>query len=161
MKLYPSILSLLLVILFFLSVLNVNAAENYKYVDPSDLSFEVTFKDDLYNGTVVEFMNPVTKNSGLYVKIVNTIITSLKCNGQSIEIKNNNMHKSVNDLGEFPHTLPFLRRPTRTGSICSCGYPARRQRVGLLIARTGPLRDCLDHAARAARCLSHHDSRAA
>jgi len=61
----------------------------------------VTFKDNLYSGTVTEFINPVTNKSGLYIKIQDTIITSLTCNGKNIEIKNNKIDDSFVDTANF------------------------------------------------------------
>ena len=88
------LLSSLLVISFLIVVSSANAASDYEYVDSSDLSFKVSFENNLYNGTVTEFINPVTKSSGLYVKIDDTKITSLTCNGKNIELKNNKINDS-------------------------------------------------------------------
>jgi hypothetical protein len=95
------ILSSLLVISFLWVAPSANATDNYEYVDSSDLSFEVTFENNLYNGTVTEFINPVTKRSGLYVKIKDTRITSFTCNGQNIEIKNNKIDDSILETTKY------------------------------------------------------------
>jgi len=49
------LLSSLLVISFLMVVSSANAADDYEYVDSSDLSFKVKFENNLYNGTVTEF----------------------------------------------------------------------------------------------------------
>ncbi len=94
-------ISSIFVLSFLLFSTSTNAADNYEYVDSSDLSFEVKFKDNLYSGTVTEFINPVTKKSGLYVKLKNTTITSLTCNGKNVEIKNNKVNDSFVDTVKF------------------------------------------------------------
>lgn len=81
--------STLLVISVLLVTQSVNADNNYELVDSSELSFDVTCENNLYNGVVTEFYNPVTKSSELYIKIKNTTITSFTCNGQKLELKNN------------------------------------------------------------------------
>jgi hypothetical protein len=68
---------------------NANAAEKYKYVDSSELAFKIEFENNLYSGTATEFVNPVTKQSGLYIKLNDTKITSFTCNGKKVELKNN------------------------------------------------------------------------
>jgi len=93
MKFYLRIL-LTLAISLIMFVSNANGDDDYDYVDSFDLSFKVTFENNLYNGTVTEFINPVTKRSGLYVKINDTKITSLTCNGKNIELKNNKINDS-------------------------------------------------------------------
>ena len=89
MNLNLKTLSTLLVIFFLLVTQSINADNNYELVDSSDLSFDITFENNLYNGVVTKFYNPVTKSSGVYVKIKNTTITSFTCNGQKLEVKNN------------------------------------------------------------------------
>lgn len=101
MKLNFKILSSLFAISFLLVSSSANAADNYEYVDSSELSFEVTFENNLYNGTVTEFINPVTERSGLYIKIKDTIITSFTCNGQNIEIKNNKINDSIVETTKY------------------------------------------------------------
>lgn len=93
MKFYLRIL-LTLAISLIMFASNTNAADKYEYVDSSELAFKIEFENKLYNGTVTEFINPVTKQSGLYVKLNDTIITSFTCNGQNIELKNNKINDS-------------------------------------------------------------------
>lgn len=88
MKCYLKIL-LTLAISLIMFASNANAAEKYKYVDSSELAFKIEFENNLYSGTATEFVNPVTKQSGLYIKLNDTKITSFTCNGKKVELKNN------------------------------------------------------------------------
>jgi hypothetical protein len=87
---------LLILTIAFIAIFSIaNATDKYEYVKSSELDFKIKFEDNRYSGTLTEFINPVTKLSGLYVKLNDTKITSLTCNGKNIALKNDKINDSL------------------------------------------------------------------
>lgn len=104
-------LSTLLVLFILLIALSASADNNYELVDSSEMSFDITFENDLYNGTVTEFYNALTKRSDLYIKIKNTTITSFTYNGQKLELRNYKIDDDVVETTKYGNIKVGLYGP--------------------------------------------------
>jgi hypothetical protein len=80
---------------------NVIADEKYELVDSSEFSFNFSTKEGMYNGIVSQFENPDTKETKMYIKITDTILTSLTCNGKKIELKNSKVEDGFVDTLKY------------------------------------------------------------
>jgi len=68
---------------------SILAGEDYQLVDPSELSFSWKLKNDILESGIVEEYNHPSFGSRLYTKPLQATIVAFTCEGQAIELTNN------------------------------------------------------------------------